>query len=217
MADIDEEASKLSSMFKKIQELNQQGEDRLGYSNLEEIINEISLKLIKAEDINQKKLGVWFAFLLWHQYGTIVAYLPLFNKLFDFRYEKAILKSSKTDEETEEKIASHSLKGTEVINWVSLPQPGTPGTMRVSAGNSFVKKIVEISKGAGGGIFGSVSEDVASEKVTKLQLDLLPNPDLCLSFAQAHLQKTTADFKDNYEVDEDGEELQRNNDLDDMF
>ena len=216
MTAIEVEASRLFDLMREVQKSSMADESVLA-RDLENMIQELSNKLTKSDNVNDKKLGVVFTFLLWHRMDVNAATLPAFSKLFEFRNGKAILKVSKTDEEVDEKILNYNIRDIDLLSWISLPQPGTPGTMRLSSGMSFVKKIVAIEKGAGGGVFGSIKQDELSQPITQNLIDALPHPDLCVYFAHGKAQESPTDFGDKYEADDEEEELARNNDLDDMF
>ena len=216
MASVEVESVKLLDLMLKVQaSKSESGQSFTG--DLETLTQEILSKITKSDTPSNKKLGILVAFMLWQRLGVTNKTMPAFDKLFEFRNGKAILKASKTDEELDLKISNQTIKDTNILSWIYLPQPGTPGTMRLSTGRSFIKKIVTIEKGTGGDLFGSIDQDKLKQPITQALIDGMPHPDLCVYFAHGKAQESPTDFRDQYEFDDEGEEMERNNDLDDMF
>ena len=186
-------------------------------SQLSELVREIDFKLESKDNPDDRKLGILFAFLAWHHIESETPSYPQISKFFENKDGRLFLKSSKVNDETMKQVLEYAAKSQEVISWITLPQPGTPGTMTLSKGNSFVKKVVSISKGSGGGQVGSVLEDRFTQPITQELIDRLPDPDQCVFFRLGPQPVSVTDFKDKYQDDEEEEELERNNDLDDMF
>ena len=186
-------------------------------SQLSELVRDIEYKLESKDNIDDRKLGILFAFLAWHHIEADTPAFPQLSKFFDHKDGRLILKSSKLNEDVLKQVQEYSSKPQEVVSWITLPQPGTPGSMSLSKGKSFVKKVVSISKGAGGGQSGCVLEDRFTQPITQDLLDRMPDPEYCIFFRLGSQPASVTDFKDKYVEDEEDEELQRNNDLDDMF
>ena len=186
-------------------------------SQISELVREIEYKLENKESTDDRKLGILFAFMAWHHIEAESSAYPQISKFFEAKDGRLILKQSKVSEDMFKQVLEYSAKPQEVISWITFPQPGTPGTMSLSKGKSFVKKVVAISKGTGGGQCGCVLEDRLTQPITQDLLDRMPDPDQCLYFRLGMQPASVADFKDKYEEAEDDDDLQRNNDLDDMF
>ena len=186
-------------------------------SQLSELVREIDFKLESKDSPDDRKLGILFAFLAWHHIESEGPCQPQVSKFFEPKEGRLFLKCSKVSDDTMKEVLEQTANSQDVINWITLPQPGTPGTMSLSKGNSFVKKIVSISKGSGGGQFGSVKEDRFTQPITQELIDRLPDPDHCVFFRLGPQPVSVTDFKDKYQDEEEEEELERNNDLDDMF
>ena len=222
MAGVESEAIRITKILRQTQHLI--GESSQGIKNvstaltsqLTELTREIEIKLENQENINERKLGVLFAFLALHH---IESDAPAYNhilKFFDNKNSRIILKLSKVDDEVLKKVQEYVAKPQEVVSWVTLPQPGSPGSMSISKGSSFVKKVVSINKNTGGGDFGSVLEDRFTQPITQDLLDKIPDPAFCIFFRLGNQAPTVKDFNDKYQEEEE-DDLQRNNDLDDMF
>ena len=223
MGEIHTEATRLTAMIRQVQDLgiaaatgSKDASLALG-TQLSELVRELDSKIQNKESMLDQKLGILFTFYAWFRIDAEAPTHSQLTKFFENKGNRLILRSPKLDDEVLKQVQEYASKPQEVISWVTLPQPGTPGTMSLSKGKSFVKKIVSISKGAGGGFFDCILEDRFTQPITEELLDRMPNPDLGIFFRLGILAPSIVDLKDKYEEDEEEEELQRNNELDDMF